>query len=835
MKKLLAFVLILALCLSLCTGLTACVQKETGSSTTSTQSGLDAALMYVKTLYKETTEKTSRDFTRIGSVPVNGKTYEVVWSVDVAEEFVKVVKNADGTVTIDVNETSPEEVHYTLPATIKDGDKVVSYSWKHIVPKVNLDFGAIVDEAYALEQGASMDYEVTLTGVINKVDTPYDDGYKNVTVTMDVVGIEGKPIQCYRLKGEGAENLKPGDTITVSGILTNYQGKIQFQAGCVLLSVTSAGEVEAPTDVATIMKEAFELPEGGSTQYQATLTGKITKINTPYNPSFKNVSVTIEIEGYEGKELLCYRVKGEGADSLLIGDTITVKGYIVNYKGGVQFGEGSSLLKVEKTGSEVKAPSDPKQIVKEAYALKEDETLPYKATLTGKITKVNEYYNPSFGNITVTIVVAGMNDKPIKVYRLAGKGVENEAFGEGDTITVTGMITNYKGEVEFAQGCTLDKWENTNTAAATYETLTVKQAIDMALASEHDVYSDKKYQVTGVITEVYNTQYGNMKITDGNGNILTLYGTYSKDGKDRYDAMSSKPDAGDTVTVLGVVGNYTGTPQIKNGWILSFKEGEAPKVPSAEELGIPAEDGAEITIKQANAAGEKIPHNMFTETKYKVTGVIKEVYNADYGNMYIVDAEGNQLTVYGTFNADGSVSYKDMAVKPIAGDTITVYGILGQYNGTAQIKNGWIVAHTPYTGDKYEVTFDLNYETDAEAPAKREVPVDGTYGTLPTPEREGYNFDGWYLTEACDGEAVEATTVVTKSHTLYAKWTEKPAAPQTGLVAGKPYIFGMTQGNLENKVYYLAGGMDGYYMATTLDAAAAVEVYVEETAGGYYF
>lgn len=378
MKKLLAFVLVLALCLSLCTGLTACVQKETGSSSSSS-ADIEAALEYVKTLYRKPAEKTSRDFTRIGAVPVNGKTYEVVWSVDVAEEHVKVVKNADGSVTIDVNETSAEEVPYTLTATIKDGDKVVSFSWKHIVPKVNLDFGAIVDEAYALEQGASMDREVTLTGVINKVDTPYDEGYKNITVTMDVIGVEGKPIQCYRLKGEGAENLKPGDTITVAGTLTNYQGKIQFNAGCQLLSVTSAGEVEAPTDVETIMKEAFELADGGSTKYQATLTGKITKLNTPYNPSYKNVSVTIAIEGYEGKELLCYRIKGEGADSLLIGDTITVKGYIVNYKGSVQFGEGSALLKVEKTGSEVKAPSDPKQIVKEAYELKEDESLPYKA------------------------------------------------------------------------------------------------------------------------------------------------------------------------------------------------------------------------------------------------------------------------------------------------------------------------------------------------------------------------------------------------------------------------------------------------------------------------
>ncbi|MGM9647751.1 MAG: hypothetical protein ACI3YH_06445, partial [Eubacteriales bacterium] len=35
--------------------------------------------------------------------------------------------------------------------------------------------------------------------------------------------------------------------------------------------------------------------------------------------------------------------------------------------------------------------------------------------------------------------------------------------------------------------------------------------------------------------------------------------------------------------------------------------------------------------------------------------------------------------------------------KPVAGDTVKIYGIVGQYNGTAQIKNGWIVEHTPAT------------------------------------------------------------------------------------------------------------------------------------------
>ena len=51
---------------------------------------------------------------------------------------------------------------------------------------------------------------------------------------------------------------------------------------------------------------------------------------------------------------------------------------------------------------------------------------------------------------------------------------------------------------------------------------------------------------------------------------------------------------------------------------------------------------------------------------------------------------------------------------------------------------------------------------------------------------------------------------------------------------GKGYLFGMLQGKL-NKVYYLKGGMDGYYMATTTDPAQALYVFIEETEGGYHF
>ena len=55
-------------------------------------------------------------------------------------------------------------------------------------------------------------------------------------------------------------------------------------------------------------------------------------------------------------------------------------------------------------------------------------------------------------------------------------------------------------------------------------------------------------------------------------------------------------------------------------------------------------------------------------------------------------------------------------------------------------------------------------------------------------------------------------------------------------VAGTPYKFGMVQKNVSaTNVYYLIGGMSGtYYFATGTDKNAALDVYLEQTTGGYY-
>ena len=295
--------------------------------------------------------------------------------------------------------------------------------------------------------------------------------------------------------------------------------------------------------------------------------------------------------------------------------------------------------------------------------------------------------------------------------------------------------------------------------------LSIADAIALGLSKAHNTYTEGKYFVTGTITEVYNEVYGNMYITDAAGNVLTIYGTYDADGTNRYDAMEVKPVAGDVVTIYGIVGQYKDVAQIKNGWVVKINE------PGSEPDDV-------LTIEEAIALGQTMEHNTFTEEKYNVTGVITEVYNTQYGNMKLTDAAGNILTIYGSYNADGTVRYDAMDVQPVAGDTVTIYGIVGQYNGTSQIKNGWIVAHTAAGGE----TPDEPSEPDTpDEPSEPEVP---------------------------------AVSVVTKPE------------------AGVAYKFALEQ-TQKGALYYFTGAMSGYYGATETDINLAVDMYVEIVDGGY--
>ena len=106
-------------------------------------------------------------------------------------------------------------------------------------------------------------------------------------------------------------------------------------------------------------------------------------------------------------------------------------------------------------------------------------------------------------------------------------------------------------------------------------------------------------------------------------------------------------------------------------------------------------DGTALTVAQALAIA-KAMGNTYTTQMYYITGTITSVPDATWGNFYLTDENGDEMLIYGLYSADGKTRYDAMTSKPVKGDEITVYTVLGCYNGAPQGKNAWMdeyVAH----------------------------------------------------------------------------------------------------------------------------------------------
>ena len=154
-------------------------------------------------------------------------------------------------------------------------------------------------------------------------------------------------------------------------------------------------------------------------------------------------------------------------------------------------------------------------------------------------------------------------------------------------------------------------------------------------------------------------------------------------------------------------------------------------------------------------------------------------YHASYP-FTITPAPASTYTI--TFNPNGgTVSPTTKTVN--AGDTI---GSLPTPTYTGYTFNGWYTACTggtkittttkptgsttycaQWTKNAYTITFDPNGGT--VTPASVTVNPGDAIGTLPTPERTGHTFKGWY-TSCTGGTEIATATKPTKSTTYCAQW-----------------------------------------------------------------
>jgi len=390
MKKTLALVLALILALG---ALASC-----GGS-----SALGDAVSYLNSLYKDEAASTPTDYDVVGKILIGEEAFTVTWTAD--SDIVAIKESATaGFYTVDVPAKNDAEAAYVLTATITDASgKSETVTFSRSVPVV--DTTAIVS---APEEGAAYKFQLIHAGLgktlyathdlqdnkfIKTTDAAKDapdffaekdgDGYKFYTtisgkkmyVTASLAPKDGggfSKVLNYSEAGstwtykaetnawfttiDGGEYVVGTygsyNTFCISEasyITAENTGKTQFPGGLIAKATAESAVVENNVVIYSTPKEivdaAYALADGGilSGGESYTLTGVISAVDTPYSEQYGNVTVTIVVDNMTDKPIMCYRLKGDNAATIKVGDTITVTGSLKNYKGTIEFDAGCTL------------------------------------------------------------------------------------------------------------------------------------------------------------------------------------------------------------------------------------------------------------------------------------------------------------------------------------------------------------------------------------------------------------------------------------------------------------------------------------------------------------
>ncbi|HLW10388.1 MAG TPA: hypothetical protein VKX35_08315, partial [Fermentimonas sp.] len=170
-------------------------------------------------------------------------------------------------------------------------------------------------------------------------------------------------------------------------------------------------------------------------------------------------------------------------------------------------------------------------------------------------------------------------------------------------------------------------------------------------------------RLTGVITDISNTTYGNLDIRDFSGETY-VYGIQDFQDKDL--------KVGDIITIVGKRAAYNDAPQVGGAVLESV-----------------------ISVTEATIA-EVLAKPVDTKIYYLITGLITEIQDNDFGNIVLKEGDSNILMYgcYPGYGATGDFRKGLIAAKGIkVGDTITVIATRCEFGGTPQLANGFYFGH----------------------------------------------------------------------------------------------------------------------------------------------
>lgn len=164
----------------------------------------------------------------------------------------------------------------------------------------------------------------------------------------------------------------------------------------------------------------------------------------------------------------------------------------------------------------------------------------------------------------------------------------------------------------------------------------------------------KTYQITGVVTAITNTTYGNWYLEDETGEIY-IYGTLDDKGAER-NFLSWGLEVGDEITVQGPKTTYNGTVELVNVTVVNINK-SLVKVDSVQNATLPL-DGGEF-IAYVTCKGEGLSVEIPDDAKSWLS--ISSIQTTGTNSVVTFKAEANTLGVRETTltfsTTDGTKNY----------------------------------------------------------------------------------------------------------------------------------------------------------------------------------
>ena len=480
-----------------------------------------------------------------------------------------------------------------------------------------------------------------------KVVDLYNTEYGN----FDIVDETGS-VLCYGLNLNATAGDKTfsqigigeGDYVTLIGRRSSYNGEPQV-----------GDAYYAPIKVTVAEFLAAEIDDNQLYELTGTMEG-------PVNETYGNFDITDETGSVYVYGLTSAPILGQSNDKSFSqtgyaeGDKLTIVGTRGDYNGKAEVMGPAYPVRLKTGGSEPEPEPEPqpeltKATVAEVLAAEVSDDVWYE--LTGTITEIQ---NAEYGNIVIedetgSILVYGLtkewnggsNDKSFS---------EIEGLTAGDIVTLGGTRDEYDGEPQI--GGTAFYISHVDGEAPEVD---IKVAtIEEFLAAEE---SDQWYRLSGKITNLQDSPYGNFDLVDADNNSVYVYGLKVTSDAGNQTFAETGLQEGDNVTLIGRRSSHNNTPQVGSAYYA------AKKVTLAEFV------AAEVDDNQL----------------YELTGTIFDLYDTEYGNFHFVEGDVD-VTIYGmtAFPIIGEKNDKSFSTLGYAeGDVVTLVGTRDEYSGKIQV------------------------------------------------------------------------------------------------------------------------------------------------------